>query len=123
MRRRQRDEGPSLDPGDGGGGEGGQGRVFYFCIFAFLIFLHFCIEHFFRIVVFFAFLYFCKVGREERVEVVVASYSGEMEQLLRQVKKQPMFIREALSPPKWMSFFTFWKREQLLRQVESNQCS
>ena len=26
----------------------------------------------------------CKVGREERVEVVVASYSGEMEQLLRQ---------------------------------------
>ena len=30
------------------------------------------------------FLYFCKVGREERVEVLVASYSGEMEQLLRQ---------------------------------------
>ena len=26
----------------------------------------------------------CKVGREERVEVVVASYSGEMEALLRQ---------------------------------------
>ena len=26
----------------------------------------------------------CKVGREERVEVVVASYSGEMELLLRQ---------------------------------------
>ena len=32
----------------------------------------------------FVFLYFCKVGREERVEVVVTSYSGEMEQLLRQ---------------------------------------
>lgn len=30
-------------------------------------------------------MYFCKVGREERVEVVVASYSGEMEQLLRKV--------------------------------------
>ena len=26
----------------------------------------------------------CKLGREERVEVVVASYSGEMEALLRQ---------------------------------------
>ena len=34
------------------------------------------------------FLYFCKVGREERVEVVVASYSGEMEQLLRQAVRQ-----------------------------------
>ena len=37
--------------------------------------LYFCV---------FVFLYFCQVGREERVEVVVASYSGEMEQLLRQ---------------------------------------
>ena len=30
----------------------------------------------------------CKVGREERVEVVVASYSGEMEQLLRQAVRE-----------------------------------
>ena len=77
-----RDEGPSLDPGDGGGGEGVQGREGdedgggggpNFCIFVLLFFCPY-----------FVFLYFCKVGREERVEVVVASYSGEMEQLLRQ---------------------------------------
>merc|ERR1712083_472579 len=30
----------------------------------------------------------CKVGREERVEVVVAFYSGEMEQLLRQAVRE-----------------------------------